>query len=381
MKALHIMLALTLLGFQACKSDNSSENGASSTDANPNQIVLSPAQMQQGGVVVAPTELKSLSSSIPATGMLEIPPQQRISVTAPMAGYIKSTKLLEGMHVHKGEVLAEVQHPDVIRLQEDYLETAEKLKLADLDLKRQQQLQSGDAGIQRNLQTAQAEYNSLAARLSGLRSRLALIGIDAVSIQRESISGVYTIRAAQEGYVTAVNVHLGKFAAPQDVLFELIDNSHMHAELQVTEKYAHLLREGQSIRFELTNQPGTFYTASVYLIGKNLSENRTVRVHGHLESDHASFLPGLFLNARIETGHDSLAAVPQAAVVRFGGSDVVLEELKSGTFRPVAVDVLANEQGWSGIKAKDGRNLSGMRCVTQGTAMVIGVLTNPSEEE
>lgn len=366
--------------FSACNSDKPKADEATKL-SEPSIIELTAEQVKNAGVVSEFPELRPISKTIQATGKLEVPPQNRVSVSAPIGGFIKSTNLLEGMHVHRGDVLAELEHQDILKLQEDFLEARERKQLLSLDLDRQRTLRKDEANAVKSLQQAESEFNAAQIRLIGLSERMKMIGINPSSFQKENMRSTIQIRATQEGYVTAVQANAGKFVSPNDVLFELINTAHLHAELQVNEKFIGDLSEGQKVHFELANQPGKKYDAEVYLIGRSLSENRAIRVHGHIKSEDVSLVPGLFIEASIETGRDSLVSVPQQAVVRFGGRPVVFEEMKSGKYHVLPVEILGEEDGFIAIKSATGEDIHEKKLVSAGAASILGVLINSSESD
>lgn len=366
--------------FSACNSDKP-KTEATTKSSEPSIIELTAEQVNNAGVVSEFPELRPISKTIQATGKLEVPPQNRVSVSAPIGGFIKSTNLLEGMHVHRGDVLAELEHQDILKLQEDFLEARERKQLLSLDLDRQRTLRKDEANAVKSLQQAESEFNAAQIRLIGLSERMKMIGINPSNFQKENMRSTIQIPATQEGYVTAVQANAGKFVSPNDVLFELINTAHLHAELQVNEKFIGDLSEGQKLHFELANQPGTKYDAEVYLIGRSLSENRAIRVHGHIKSEDVKLVPGLFIEASIETGLESLVSVPQQAVVRFGGRPVVFEEMKGGKYQVMPVEILGEEDGFIAIKSLSGVDIQKKKLVSTGAASILGVLINSTETD
>jgi cobalt-zinc-cadmium efflux system membrane fusion protein len=366
--------------FSACNSDKPQTDEAAKS-AEPSIVELTTDQVKNAGVVSEFPELRAISKTIQATGKLEVPPQNRVSVSAPMGGFIKSTNLLEGMHVHRGDVLAELEHQDILKLQEDFLEAKERKQWLSQELDRQRTLRKNEANAVKSLQQAESEFSTAQIRLIGLTERLKMLGINPSNFQKENMRSTIQIRATQEGYVTAVQANAGKFVSPNDVLFELINTEHLHAELQVNEKFIGDLREGQKVHFELANQPGTKYDAEVYLIGRSLTENRAIRVHGHIKSEDVSLVPGLFIEAMIETGRDSMVSVPQQAVVRFGGRPVVFEEIKNGKYQVLPIEILGEENGFIAIKSANGMDIQKKKLVSRGAASILGVLINSIEVE
>lgn len=368
--------SLFLITISAC---GSSEPAKEASHESPG-ITLTRAQIKSGGILTALPSAKVMSQRISANGSLELPPQQRISVSSPIGGYVKSTRLLEGMHVHRGEALVELEHPDFVRLQEKYWETLERKALAESEFRRQQALQAGDAGALKLLQQAETEFNALSIQSASLSAQLQQLGLNPMIFSKNQIRSTYTLYAAQDGYVSKVNIHIGKFVSPQEVMVELFNPDHLHTELQVPEKDAYLLKEKQGIRFRLGAQQPQWHKAEVHLIGKSLTEQRTVLVHGHLLETRPEFIPGMYLQAEIEVGNDTLLSVPEHAVIRFGGSDAVLVELSPGNFKPVAVKVIARDDGFAGIQPLVEQEFSGKKVVFNGAAAVIGALTNREEE-
>ena len=58
---------------------------------------------------------------VKADGQLEVPPQYEATVTAILGGNITSIKVIEGDKVNKGQVLAYLSHPNLTRMQSDYI--------------------------------------------------------------------------------------------------------------------------------------------------------------------------------------------------------------------------------------------------------------------
>lgn len=108
-------------------------------------MTLTDVQAKSAELTFGKLELKTISSSIKVNGKIDVPPQNLVSVSVPMGGFLKSTKLLPGMHLSKGEVIATLEDQQYIQLQEDYLITKSKLELAELEFNRQKDLNQSKA--------------------------------------------------------------------------------------------------------------------------------------------------------------------------------------------------------------------------------------------
>ena len=203
-----------------------------------------------------------------------------------------------------------MEHPDFIQLQQDYLENKNKLVFLELEFLRQKKLQEKNVSSEKVYQQATADYKGMKARVNALKEKLALIGINVEQLEKsEKISRTITIHSPINGYVTRMNINVGKYVHPADIMFEIVNAEHMHVELTVFEKDIHKIKTGQKIRFTLPNESDTERTASVHLIGRSIEDNRTVKVHGHLDEENTQFLSGMLVKAFIEIESNTVNAL------------------------------------------------------------------------
>ena len=127
----HIIIGIFIISIlSACgKQDNTSSANAAKT-VNENAVKMTDAQIQSAGIQVGKLEKKDISTILKVNGTVDVPPQSLVSVSMPLGGYLKSTHLLPGMYVKKGEVIATMEDQQYIQLQQDYLVTKSNLEYA-----------------------------------------------------------------------------------------------------------------------------------------------------------------------------------------------------------------------------------------------------------
>ena len=287
-----------------------------------NEVVLSEEQFKMTAIELGKVEQRSIGGTIRANGVLDVPPQNLVTVSAPWGGFVKTTTLLQGMKVNQGQVIVTLEHPDYIQLQQDYLESKSQLDFLQLEYQRQEELARENVNAAKALQQSRSNYSGTKARVQGLRAKLKFININPDELEKGSISNTISLYAPISGFVTQVNVNIGMHVNAADVMFRIIDNSHLHAEAQVFEKDITKLKIGQRVRLTLSNDTKE-RTAKVYLIGKEITPERTVRVHCHLDQEDTSLIPGLYFSALIETDNEVVNALPENAVVSFEGKDYI----------------------------------------------------------
>lgn len=330
LKSLAISFFITALFLTACSSKKTETTAAATTDApkhTADVIEFTPDQYKAVSLQLGNVTNTNLSNYIKASGIIKVPPQQLISITSPYGGLIKSTSILEGKFIGKGQVVATIENPEFLQIQQDYLESSSQLSFLKQELTRQQELVAENIAARKSLQRATSEYNSMVARVEGLKAKLRMININPASVRSGNFTSRVNIYTPQGGYVTKVMGNIGKYVGANEVVAEIANTSNMLVSINVFEKDIPSINVGQKIRFRATGDT-VERLATVTLLGKDIHEDRTVEVQARITTQSQKLLPGMFVNAILEIGTASTPALPQDAVVQSGGKNYifVLEE-------------------------------------------------------
>jgi cobalt-zinc-cadmium efflux system membrane fusion protein len=304
-------------------------DGEEQEGENPSTVSLTNEQMKSIGLQLSGIERKSLTSSLKANGFLKVPNQNKATITSLYGGIIKSLSVMPGSIVSKGQTIAVILNPQLIPMQEEFLNLAPKIELAETEFKRQQELTSGNAGALKNLQTVDAELKSLRIRRSSLGQQLRLMGINTSSLQSEALVTQLAVKSPISGSVSKVLVNTGSSVDASTPIAEVVDNSQLHLDLFVYEKDLPHLRKGQIIHFIMTNQPGMSYTAEVFSIGTTFeNESKSIAVHAIVKGNKQGLIDGMSVTAQISVANASLPALPNDAFVNLDGIDYVFIQSK-----------------------------------------------------
>ena len=307
--------------------------------ANPNQVSINPAQEKAAGIQLGTFQRQNMSTEVQANGSVEVPPGNRVSLTAIMGGYVQTVAVLPGEHVRAGETVATLRSPEYLTLQQTYLQSRAKVRFLAEDLARQRILDVEDVGAKRKLQLARADYATEQAALRATAAQLRLLGISVAHLDATGrIVSSVPLTTPLAGYVKAVNINPGQYVGPQDVLVEVLNRDDLHLELKVFEKDVALVRVGQKILFQIkgAGRPDEVLTARVFLVGKAFDDNaRTVRVHAHLEPERTDLLPGQFVAARIQTAGQRVRTLPEAALIQAGELSYIFQRVGTDSGRVV----------------------------------------------
>ena len=348
------------------------------------QVIFNSKQIKSAAIQEGFATKQMIGLTIYANGTIEVPPQNKTIIAAQFGGFIKSLSVLDGMVVKRGQTLFTIEDPEIIQLQQDYLEVIGNIEYLDAELERQKILVNQDAGSLKSMQMAKAQYSAAVAKRSGLSAKLDMAGVNRKQLNSGNLQRTISVSSPFDGVVTKVNVNVGSYALPTDHLLEIIDLKHAHAEVIVFEKDLKRLKIGQKVKLNFTDG-NEEATASVFLIGREIGANRTVKVHCHLDKENSKIPPGSYFKASIFTNPNELFCVPSEAIVEMNGKNVVFYSKDVAKdkkiFYPAAITILANENHNTAFEFED-ENISFTRLIVlKGAYDILSALLMQSEEE
>jgi cobalt-zinc-cadmium efflux system membrane fusion protein len=343
-------------------------------------VVMTDAQVRNAGIETGTATAQTINTTLKVNGMVDVPPQNIVSVSFPMGGYLRSTKLLPGMHVSRGEVIAVVEDQALIQLQQDYLVSVAKLGFLQQEFERQKLLNENKVNSDKVYQQAQADYSSQKVMVKGYSEKLKLVGINPATLSEENVSKSVAVHSPINGFVSKVNVNIGKYVTGTDILFELINPDDMHAALTIYEKDITKVKIGQRVQVSFVDDPSSVYNCRIILVTKNVDESRSALVHCHFETQPKNLLPGMFLNATINISYANVLTLPEDAIVRFENKQYVYELAGKNEFRMIEVQTGVVENGRIEVSSGVG-GFGGRKLVTKNAHAILSKMKNASEEE
>lgn len=233
-------------------------------------------------------------------GILVLPPQSRATVTLTMGGSIRSTTLLPGAYVKQGTVLATLENPEFIALQQSYLDSHAQYEFLRTEFLRQQTLAREEASSQKHFQQSKAEYLSMRSRMDAAAAQLALLGVDTTRLLAGGIIPYLDIKAPISGYAADVKMNIGRHFDVGEPLCEIVNKSDMMLRLTAYEKDLANLRAGDRVEFRVNGIEGETFHGVITMVGQQVNnENRSIDVYVRIEGQNPQFRPGMYAMARI----------------------------------------------------------------------------------
>lgn len=384
-----LLISLVVLSaLSSCKGGKKSNIEIEETEVLPEDIVeLREDQIKLAHIETGIIELRSLSGALKVSGTVTTSPQNQATVCLPMGGFVKTTSLVAGSAVSKGQTLAVVENQDFVDIQQNYLEAKNKLEFAEAEYKRQSELYQADVSSQKNLQQVTSDYKSQKAQVKALEQKLLLIGINPSDLKEENISSAIPVLSPISGYIKSVNINTGKYVAPSDVMFEIVNSDNLLLELTLFEKDANKVANGQQIRFFVNNETEQ-HDAVIYQTGKSVGSDKSIKVYARVLGTCKNVLPGMYVNAVIETtAGNQVPSLPSESVVSFDDKDYIFvfeknkeEDGKPFTeYRMIEVKKGFSDNGFTGIILPEGFDYKNVKVVIKGAYNLLSAKKNAGE--
>jgi len=372
-----VLVSVLVLGFVSCGKAKKVEAEETEESLPENIVELRADQIKLAKIEIGTIEMRSLSGTLKVNGVVSVAPQNLATVCMPMGGFVKTTSLMPGNSV---------ENQEFIDIQQHYLEAKNKLEYAQSEYKRHNELYEDDVYSQKNVQQVTTEYRNLKAEVKALEQKLSLIGINPLHLTEDNISRSLALVSPISGYVKTVNVSIGKSVSASDVLFEIVNTDKLFLELTLFEKDAEKVSNGQKIHFYINNESEQ-HEALIYQTGKSINDDKTYKVYANVSSRCKNMMPGMYVNAQIETLSHQVTSLPTEAIVSFDDKDYIFVFEKNKTengnlmteFKIIEVKKGITENGFIEIILPEGLNIQTTKVVVKGAYNLLSAKKNAGE--
>lgn len=374
-----------LLG--SCSSKSPKEVETEATEIIPENIVeLREDQIKLADIELGNIELRSLSGTLKVNGTVGVAPQNLATVSMPMGGFIRSFSLMPGYSVRKGQTLAQIENQEFINIQQNYLETKNKLEFAKAEFERQSNLYKNEVSSQKYLQQVTSDYKSLKVQMKALEQKLTMIGINPYQLNENNIRSTVSLVSPISGYIKTVNVSIGKSVTESDILFEIVNNDKLFLELTLFEKDADKVKNRQKIRFTINDETEQ-HEAIIYQTSKSIDSDKTYKVYADVTDRCRNILPGMYVDATIEATSQSVRAVPSEAIVSFDDKDYIFvfekNKIESGKnfteYRMVQIQKGVSDNGYTELSFPANLPFKTTKVVIRGAYNLLSAKKNAGE--
>lgn len=376
MKINYCLISIVAISLIACQNKATNEH---SVYAESTKIILNEEELKSLKILITTIQRKEFAKTLHCKGKIDVPPQNIYLLSVPLGGYLKYTHLLPGMPIKKNEVIAIMEDPQYIQIQEDYLSTKNQLSVSEKNYLRQKELWEQKAVSDKVFEQAWAEYENNKIKLKSLEEKLKLININPGELTSDKISKNINIYAPFTGYVTSVNFSTGKYIPPAEVLFELVNPEDIHLNIKVFDNDLEYLQIGQKVWAYTNSSPEKKYLCEIILINKVVENDGTINVHCHFNKYDESLIPGTFMQADVMVEKSDDYAINAEAVVFHNNKNYVFVQTNNKTFEMTEVQKSWENDKFIGIS--NYQNLLNKKIVSTNAYALLMKLKKNEEEE
>ncbi len=368
----HFLCSLLVTALlSACSDPVDNTKVITKTASIPGEVFLAENSPKKDYIKTATLTLSQHPLLEPIAGKISYNEKLTSRISSPVAGRVISTPITLGTQVQTGSTLLELDSPDAASAEADYTAAEADYTLAQKAWARQQELFTGKAISQKDLEQAQDTLNDARSSLQRSQQHLKNLHINA-----GHSDGHFSLRSPISGTVIERNVNPGMEIRPDldKPLYIVSDLKKLTLLMEVFEVNLSKIKLGQKLSVSVPAYPGAVFPASVEYIAQILDENtRTVQVRCDLPNPDGLLLPGMFATITVNSdSSDQAIVLPLTAIFTEGDSDYVFIALEGHHYKQRAVNI--------GLRLKDKAIITdGLQANEQ--VVIEGALTLRAEEE
>jgi len=310
-----IQILFLIVSIMSCTPE-ATQSLESTNDFKRGQITVTKEQAKAIGLEFGKLDVLFVSKGIAAYGYLETPPQNRAKISSNVSGNVTNVNYLVGDYVKKGNEIIRIESIEFLVIQKNYITMKSALKYLEDDYMRQKKLAEQNVNAKKIYFKAEKDYLSAKAEFELADKKLDILQASKQEIQKGNISPYHSIRAPISGYVSEMYSVISEFINAEDILVEIINPEHMHAELNVYESDALKIKKGQKVEITVPQNEDLNMIGEVFLVGKELDEqSRSVDIHVHIpEKDN--LLVGMYIEGKILLDPQNVIAIPEKGLIQ-----------------------------------------------------------------
>jgi len=319
-----IVFLCILTSLFSCKHEKQALDEINSSSGN--YVHITKAQFNHANMQTGTLQKVEFNDEIKVRGIADVPPQSKATVSPVVSGSVKEIFVRLGDRVKKGQPLFSFEGPEIIGLQQNYLETSEQLKSLEAEYNRQKTLFAENISSEKLFLEAESNYKKATAACEGLKQQLLLLNIDTENVKQGKIMSSAVIYSPIAGDIINIYADISRFIQPSDSVAEIVDTQQLQLYLSVFEKDITSIKLGQKVNFSLPESSGQQLTATVNVVGKAIDRtDRTAMVQAHPTGNaQAMLLTGMYIDGGIVIDSKTVWSLPVDALIREDEDDFVL---------------------------------------------------------
>ncbi len=307
-----------------------------------NELQISQENIENLGVRVSKLESVTQIPLLSAPAKVVIPPTQEYIVSAAQAGVIDKLNVAIGDKVAKGQILAQLNSPELLTLQREYLKAGAAQQASLLNYNRDKQLLEEGVIAKRRWQETNSEFNSAVSETDEQKQLLEIAGMTPGEVDQlaktHRLTRQLNVRAPIAGVVMEREAVAGTHIDMMAPLYRIANLDELWLEIAIPQEHLSSIKIGDRVVVENSE-----VSAKIALLGQTVnSENQTIlarAVVDRIAHGNTSLRPGQRLNTRIIQSSDkAVFKIPNTAIAWNEGKAFIFIRNRQGfSVTPITV--------------------------------------------
>ena len=319
------------------------------TVAIENTMTINPEVINNLGIVLGKLTPAKQIPLLTAPAKVVIPPTHEYIVSASQAGLITQLNAALGDTVKKGQVLAQLNSPDLLSMQRLYLKAVSEMQLSEFSYQRDQKLVAEGVIAERRWQETISLHNTFVSEVNEHKQLLEISGMTNEEINKltktRQLSSQLSVHAPISGVVMDRMAVAGERMDILAPLYRIANLDELWLEINIPHEHIGQIKVGDQVHIE--NSP---IYAEITLLGQSVNpENQTLLARATIKDSkdlmkqHASVRAGQSINTQIiQASDNAVFKVPNTAIAQKDGLAYIFIRTQDG-FTVSAITVIGKQ--------------------------------------
>lgn len=294
MKKIFVLLAASI-AIASCGNKSEVKTGEEMAKDEKKEVELNDSVKADVDAVSSAT---NVANSPTFNGLVTVAPDRQATLSVTMGGRVHSLYAMPGKAVARGQVIATLDNPEFIELQQTYLESAAQFEYLEKDYARQKSL-AQDVTSKKRVEECKAEFLSMKSKRDAAAAKLQALGISPKSVVDHGIKPYLPVMSPIGGFITNLEANLGKYINAGEAICDVINKAQPILQLTVYEKDIRLMNVGDALLFRVNGMGKKSFSATVIAIDQTVDKSDySIKVYARVKDADAAFRPGMYVRAK-----------------------------------------------------------------------------------
>lgn len=367
---LHMTVIVSLVIMLACGKRVAEKPGSAAPANGPRRVSLTGDALKAAMMKIETVEEGTLDEVLTLSGSLSYD-ENKVSKVGPRIGGRVSRILADlGQQVRPGQVLAEIDSPELGQAVADWRKAQSVFNVRQRDYERARNLLEGKAISQGEFLSREGEFNVARSERENADARLHLYGISHSDLEGlfggGEVSSRFPLRSPIAGKVIERQINPGEVVETGKPLFTVGDIRSLWLIAQLFEKDLSRVHAGQSVEVFTDAFAGRAFKGVINYVGDQVeAATRTVRARAVIANPQEELKPGMFVEARLSVASTTpVIRVPTVAIQEIDKQPTVFLQTAATEFEARTVET--GRVGHAFTEIRKGLK-AGDRIVTEGS--------------